>query len=52
MDNLVNSVEEVLVDSLSFKLPGSGEYVTDRRSVTFHQEGSNVYSPTGRYQID
>ena len=45
MDNLLNSVEEVLIDSLSFKVPGSGEYMTDRRSVTFHQEGSNVYSP-------
>ena len=45
MDNLVNSVEEVLINELSFKLPGSGEYVLDRRSVTFHQEGSNAYSP-------
>ena len=46
MDNLVNATEEVLIDSLSFKLPGSGEYVQGRRSATFHQEGSNIYSPT------
>ena len=34
MENLTNSAEEVLVDSLSFKLPGSGQYVTERRSTT------------------
>ena len=40
MENLTNAAEEaaeeVLVDSLSFKLPGSGQYVKDRRSVTWH----------------
>jgi len=46
MENLTNSAEEVLVDSLSFKLPASGNYVTDRRSVTYHTEGSNIYSPS------
>ena len=45
MENLPNSADEVLIDSLSFKLPASGKYVTDRRSVTFHTEGSNAYSP-------
>jgi len=45
MENLTNSADEVLVDSLSFKLPASGNSVTDRRSVTFHTEGSNSYSP-------
>jgi hypothetical protein len=45
MENLTNSAEEVLVDSLSFKLPGSGQYVTERRSTTWHTEGSNAYSP-------
>ena len=44
MESLTNSAEEVLVDSLSFKLPGSGQYVTDRRSTTWHTEGSNSYS--------
>ncbi len=36
MENLTNSAEEVLIDRLSFKLPLSGQYVTDRRSCTFH----------------
>ena len=44
MENLTQSADEVLVDSLSFKLPSSGQYVTDRRSCTFHTEGSNSYS--------
>ena len=43
MENITNAAEEVLVDALSFKLPGSGQYVQDRRSVTFHTEGSNSY---------
>ncbi len=44
MENLTNSAEEVLIESLSFKLPSSGQYVVDRRSCTFHTEGSNSYS--------
>ena len=44
MENITNSAEEVLIDSLSFKLPSSGNYVVDRRSCTFHTEGSNSYS--------
>jgi hypothetical protein len=44
MESISNNAEDLLVDSLSFKLPGSGQNVTDRRSVTFHTEGSNSYS--------
>ena len=44
MESITNNAEYFLVDSLSFKLPGSGQYVVDRRSVTFHTEGSNSYS--------
>ena len=36
--------EDLLVDSLSFNLPGSGQYVVDRRSCTFHTDGGNSYS--------
>ena len=46
MENISNAAEEVLIDSLSFKLPSSGNYITDRRSCTFHTEGSNSYSAT------
>ena len=51
MENLTNSAEEVLIDSLSFKLPSSGQYVQDRRSVTFHTEGSNSYSATAGTKV-
>ena len=43
MENLTASASEVLIDSLSFKLPSSGN-VVDRRSCTCHTEGSNSYS--------
>jgi hypothetical protein len=51
MENLTNSAEEVLIDSLSFKLPSSGQYVQDRRSCTFHTEGSNSYSATAGTKV-
>ena len=44
MENLTNASDEVLIDSLSFKLPSSGNYVNDRRSCAFHTEGSNSHS--------
>ena len=51
MENITNAAEEVLIDSLSFKLPGSGQYVQERRSVTFHTEGSNQYSPNAGTRV-
>ena len=42
-----NSVEDYLVDGLSFKLKQGASYVNSRRSVTFHPQGSNIYSSTG-----
>jgi hypothetical protein len=44
MESIKTNAVYLLVDSLSFKLPGSGQYVVDRRSCTFHTEGSNSYS--------
>ena len=43
MESIANNVEDVLLDSLSFKVSGSGQYVVDRRSAPFHTEGSNRY---------
>ena len=51
MENLTNSAEEVLIDSLSFKLPSSGQYETDRRSCTFHTDGRNSYSATAGTKV-
>ncbi len=50
-ENLTNSAEEVLIDSLSFKLPSSGQYVVDRRSCTYHTEGSNIYFASARTKV-
>ena len=44
MESITNNAEYLLVYSLFFKLPGSGQYVVDRRSLTFHTDGSNSYS--------
>jgi hypothetical protein len=51
MESISSAAEEVLTDSLSFKLPGSGQYIQERRSVTFHTEGSNAYSPSGGTRV-
>ncbi len=39
------------MDSLSLKLPGSGQYVVDRRSCTFHTDGSNSYSSSNGTRV-
>jgi hypothetical protein len=51
MESITNAAEEILIDSLSFKIPGSGQYVQERRSVTFQTEGSNSYSPNAGTRV-
>ena len=46
VEAIANSIEDRLIDGLSFKLNPGASYVTDRRSVTFHPQGSNIYKPT------
>ena len=43
VEAVANGVEDKLVDGLSFKLPSGASYVTNRRSCTFHPQGSNIY---------
>ena len=38
-----NSIEDYLVDGLSFKLKKGASYVNERKSVTYHPQGSNIY---------
>ena len=45
VDAMVNSVEDYLIDGLSFKLQPGASYVIDRRSVSFFVAGSNDYLP-------
>ena len=44
VEAMANSVEDYLIDGLSFKLSPGASYVTDRRSVTWYASGSaNLY---------
>ena len=45
IENITHNAEYILVDSLSFKLPGHGQSVTDRRSVSFQTDGGNIFNP-------
>ena len=47
MESHANSVEDRLIDGLSFKLAPGASYVQERKSVTFHPSGSNSYSSAG-----
>ena len=46
MESHAQSVEDNLIDSLSFKLRPGASYVTDRRSCSFFPQGSNEYQPS------
>jgi hypothetical protein len=45
VEAVANGVEDKLIDGLSFKLAPGASYVQDRRSVTFHPAGGNIYKP-------
>ena len=45
VETLASGVEDKLIDGLSFKLQPGASYVLDRRSVTYHPQGSNIYTP-------
>ncbi len=51
MDSIVNSVDDRLVDGLSYKLGNSSSYITDRREVSFFASGSDVYTPVGGTRV-
>ena len=40
---MANSVEDYLIDGLSFKLNPGASYVADRRRVSHFPSGSNIY---------
>ena len=40
---MANSVEDYLIDGLSFKLNPGASYVSDSRSVSYFPAGSNIY---------
>ena len=48
VEAMANSIEDYLIEGLSFKLNPGASYVTDRRNVSYFTAGSNIYqSGTG-----
>ena len=47
MEATAQSVEDYLIDALSFKLKPGASYITNRRSVSYFPVGGNQYSPAG-----
>ena len=43
VEAIANGIEDKLIDGLSFKMNPGASYVVDRRSVTYHPQGSNIY---------
>ena len=43
VDPMASSVEDYLIEGLSFKLNPRASYATDRRSVSYFTAGSNIY---------
>ena len=51
LESHAQAVEDVLHESLSFKLRPSASYVTDRKFVTFWPQGSSEYKVTGGVKV-
>ena len=47
METSLSATEDQLVDSLSFKLPTTANYITNREDVTFFPANGNEFSPVG-----
>jgi hypothetical protein len=47
METSLNVTEDSLIDSLSFRLPSTANYIIDRQDVTFFPANGNIFSPQG-----
>ena len=47
MEHTLAGSEDALIDSLTFNLPNSANFITDRRSVSFFPSKGNNFSPQG-----
>ena len=43
VDSMANSLEDYLIDGLSFKLNPGASYAAERRSVSYFPSGSQIY---------
>ena len=49
---IANSLEDTLIDGLSFKPDKTASNITNKRSCTYHPQGSSIYTPqNGRHLI-
>ncbi len=46
VEAIANGIEDKLIEGLSFKMTPGASYVVDRRSVTYHPQGSKICKPT------
>ena len=51
METIASASEDILIDSLSYKLGNSASYITDRKSVTFWPSGSNIYKTSSGTKV-
>lgn len=47
LESTMNSVEDKLIDGLSYQLEAGAKYITNKRSVKFYPQGSNIYKSRG-----
>ena len=47
MEHHAQSVDDALIGGLSYKLKSGASYITNRRAVSYFQQGGNQYSPNG-----
>ena len=51
VESHANSVDDYLIEGLSFKLSPGASYVTNRRSVSFFPSGSDTYSSASGVKV-
>ena len=51
MEVFSSSVEDQLIDGLSYKLSPGASYITERKSVSYFPSGSNVYITTSGTKV-
>ncbi len=51
VEAIANGIEDKLIDGLSFKMNLGASYFVDRRSITYHPQGSNIYKPSSGKKI-
>ena len=51
MEAISSSIEDTMIDGLTYSLPPGASYVVNRRSVSFHPAGSNQHSPNAGVKL-